>query len=107
MNPRLGSVFPEVMGDAVRSVGISKVLLSKGRRRMRIIFEYGTSPQEADTAAAAVKSVYHLADMRTEIEQRESLSENRLLPTGAEPPMTEERLCIFTNSPDSLQLSLE
>lgn len=79
MNPRLGSVFPEVMGDAVRSVGISKVLLSKGRRRMRIIFEYGTSPQEADTAAAAVKSVYHLADMRTEIEQRESLSEKNVM----------------------------
>lgn len=73
MSPKLGSVFPMIMGEEIRDLSVDKIQLSKSSRRMRIIFESGTERAAAETAAAAVKAAYNLSGITFEINEKQSL----------------------------------
>ncbi len=79
MNPKLGSIFPNIMGEEIRSVVVDKIQLSKVSRKMRVLFEHGTEPDLAQRAVAAVKSVYNLNEIVYRISEKKAISDNNVM----------------------------
>ena len=72
MSPKLGSIFPNLMGDEIRAALVDKIQLSKSSRRMRIIFENSVSEDIARRAAQAVKAACNLNEVIYEINQKKA-----------------------------------
>lgn len=79
MNPRVGNVFPIIMGEEIRSLAVDKIQLSMIGRKMRIYFKNGTSPDSAAAAASAIKSAYHLGEVAYDINAKREISDKNIM----------------------------
>ncbi len=79
MSPKLGSIFPNLMGEEIRAAAVDKIQLSKSSRRMRIIFENSVSEDIASRAAQAVKAACNLNEVIYEINQKKALSDKNVM----------------------------
>ena len=71
MKPRIETVFKEIDDEEIKELAIEKIMLSKNRRQMKIIFEKGTSRYLMDKAGSAVKKACNLMKVITEAEAGE------------------------------------
>lgn len=79
MSPKLGSIFPTIIGEEIKGLSVDKIQLSKSSRKMRIIFKHGTSEDAAKAAAAAVKAACNLHEIVYDINNKKTISDKNTM----------------------------
>ena len=82
MNPKLGTLFPLVKNEALQSLEVEKVNLSRNTLTMEIIFASNTTTNEAQWACETVRSAYSLRGVSYKIsEKKEYIDKNVMVYT--------------------------